>query len=226
MQFEIKGAPFPVVVMNLAGGETVKCQSGAMCWMSPNMKMETKSGGLGKMLGKAFTGESMFENNYTAQGGAGMIAFGSGVPGNILAVDVSGGKTIIAQKRSFLASEMGVNTEVHFQKKVGAGLVGGEGFIMQKFSGQGYVFLEVDGSTIEYELQPGQTMVVDTGSLAAMEGTVKMDTQSVGGGLGNKMFGGEGFFNTVLTGPGRIWLQTMPVASLASALTPYLPTGR
>ncbi len=225
MQYEIKGSPFPVVVCNLAGGESVKCQKGAMCWMSPNMQMETKTGGLGKMFGKALTGEALTENQYTAQGGAGMIAFGSGVPGNILAVDVSGGKTIVAQKRSFLASEMGVNVETHFQKKGAAGFFGGEGFIMQKFSGQGYVFLEVDGSTVEYELQPGQTMIVDTGSLAAMEATVNMDIQMVKG-LGNMLGGGEGLFNTVLTGPGRIWLQTMPVSSLASALIPYLPTGR
>lgn len=225
MQFEIKGAPFPVVVMNLAAGETIKCQKGAMCWMSPNMQMETKSGGIGKMLGKAFTGESMFENNYTAQGGAGMISLGSGVPGNILAIDLTGGRTIIAQKRSFLASEMGVNTEVHFQKKLGAGLVGGEGFIMQKFSGQGYVFLEVDGSTVEYDLQPGQTMIVDTGNLAVMDSTVKMDIQMIKG-LGNMLGGGEGLFNTVLTGPGRVWLQTMPVSTLAGAISPYIATGR
>lgn len=225
MQYEIKGAPFPVVVCNLAAGEAVKCQRGAMCWMSPNMQMETKTGGLGKMFGKALTGEALTENQYTAQGGAGMIAFGSGVPGNILAVDVTGGKTIVAQKRSFLASEMGVNVETHFQKKVGAGFVGGEGFVMQKFSGQGYVFLEVDGSTIEYQLQPGQSMIVDTGSLAAMDASVGMDIQMVKG-LGNMLGGGEGLFNTVLTGPGRVWLQTMPVSSLAGALVPYLPSGR
>lgn len=225
MQYEIKGAPFPVVVCNLAAGEAVKCQRGAMCWMSPNMQMETKTGGLGKMFGKALTGEALTENQYTAQGGAGMIAFGSGVPGNILAVDVTGGKTIVAQKRSFLASEMGVNVETHFQKKAGAGFVGGEGFVMQKFSGQGYVFLEVDGSTIEYQLQPGQSMIVDTGSLAAMDASVGMDIQMVKG-LGNMLGGGEGLFNTVLTGPGRVWLQTMPVSSLAGALVPYLPSGR
>lgn len=225
MQYEIKGAPFPVVVCNLAGGETVRCQSGAMCWMSPNMQMETKGGGLGKMFGKALTGESLFENHYTAQGGPGMIAFGSGVPGNILAVDVTGGKAIIAQKRSFLASEMGVNVETHFQRKGAAGFFGGEGFIMQKFSGQGTVFLEVDGSTIEYVLQPGQSIVVDTGSLAAMEASIHMDIQMVKG-LGNMLGGGEGLFNTVLTGPGRIWLQTMPVSSLAGSIAPYITTGR
>lgn len=225
MQYEIKGAPFPVVVCNLAGGESVRCQRGAMCWMSPNMEMATTTGGLGKMFGKALTGESLTENQYTAQGGPGMIAFGSGVPGNILAVDVTGGRTIIAQKRSFLASEMGVNVETHFQKKGAAGFFGGEGFIMQKFSGQGTVFLEIDGSTVEYMLQPGQTLIVDTGSLAAMDASVNMDIQMVKG-LGNMLGGGEGLFNTVLTGPGRVWLQTMPVPSLAGALVPYLPSGR
>lgn len=225
MQYEVKGAPFPVVVCNLAPGESVRCQKGAMCWMSPNMEMATTTGGLGKMFGKALTGESLTENQYTAQGGPGMIAFGSGVPGNILAVDVTGGRTIVAQKRSFLASEMGVNVETHFQKKGAAGFFGGEGFVMQKFSGQGNVFLEVDGSTIEYQLQPGQTIIVDTGSLAAMDASVNMDIQMVKG-LGNMLGGGEGLFNTVLTGPGRVWLQTMPVSSLAGALIPYLPTGR
>ncbi len=225
MQYEVKGAPFPVVVCNLAPGESVRCQKGAMCWMSPNMEMATTTGGLGKMFGKALTGESLTENQYTAQGGPGMIAFGSGVPGNILAIDVTGGRTIVAQKRSFLASEMGVNVETHFQKKGAAGFFGGEGFVMQKFSGQGNVFLEVDGSTIEYQLQPGQTIIVDTGSLAAMDASVNMDIQMIKG-LGNMLGGGEGLFNTVLTGPGRVWLQTMPVSSLAGALMPYLPTGR
>ena len=225
MQYEIKGNPFPVVVCNLAAGESVKCQRGAMCWMTPNMQMETKTGDIGKVFGKLLTGEAITENKYTSQGGPGLIAFGSGVPGNILAVDVSGGKTIIAQKRSFLASEMGVNVETHVQHKPAGGLLGGEGLFMQKFSGQGYVFLEVDGSTVEYTLQPGQVLVVDTGSLAAMEGTVSLDVQKVKG-IGNMIGGGEGFFNTVLTGPGKVWLQTMPVSSLASALIPYLPTGR
>ncbi len=224
MQFEIKGAPFPVAVCNLAAGEAVKCQKGAMCWMSPNMQMETSSGGIGKMFTKAFTGEALHENKYTAQGGPGMIAFGSGVPGNILAIDLTGGRTIIAQKRSFLASEMGVNVEVQSQMNK-SGLLGGEGMFMQKFSGQGYVFIEVDGSTVEYELQPGQSMIVDSGSLAAMEATVRMDVQRVQG-LKNMVAGGEGFYNTVLTGPGRIWLQTMPVSSLAGALSPYIASGR
>jgi uncharacterized protein (TIGR00266 family) len=226
MKYEIKGDPFPVVVCNLDAGEEVKCQKGAMAWMTPNMDMKTQSGGLGKMFGKALTGEALFENIYTATNGEGMIAFTSGVPGKILAVKLEGGKTIVAQKKSFLASSTSIEMETSFQKKFGAGLLGGEGFIMQKFSGNGDLFLEIDGSMIEYELAAGQVMLVDTGSLAAMEGSVNMDIESVKGGLGNKLVGGEGFFNTKLTGPGKVWLQTMPVSQLAEAIRPFIPTGR
>ena len=225
MNYEIKGEPFPVVICNLNSGESVKCQAGAMAWMSPNMEMKTQTGGLGKMFGKALTGESLFENVYTAQNGDGMISFATGVPGKILAIKLEGGKTIVAQKRSFLASATTVEMETAVQKKLGAGLLGGEGFIMQKFSGQGDLFLEIDGSVIEYNLAAGQVMIVDTGSLACMEGTVQMDVQSVKG-LGNKLAGGESFFNTKLTGPGKIWLQTMPVSQLANAIRPFIPTGR
>ncbi len=225
MQYEVKGAPFPVLVCNLAPGESIKCQKGSMAWMSPNMEMQTKGGGIGKMLGKAFTGESMFENIYTATGGPGMIAFAAGLPGNILPVPISPQSTIIAQKSAFLACETGVNQEVFFQKKLGAGLFGGEGFIMQKFTGNGLVFIEIDGSTIEYNLAPGQPMILDTGSLAAMEATVNMEIQQVKG-LGNVLVGGEGLFNTKVVGPGRIWLQTMPLSGLASAIQPYIVTGR
>lgn len=224
MQYEIKGAPFPVAVLNVAAGEAIKCQQGAMCWMSPNMQMETSGGGIGKMFGKALTGEALYENKYTAQGGPGMIAVGAGVPGNILAIDLTGGKTIIAQKKSFLASEMGVNIEIqkNFNK---AGVFGGGGFIMQKFTGQGMVFIEVDGSIVEYELQPGQPMTIDTGCLAAMEGTVQMNVERVQG-FKNVVAGGEGLFNTTLVGPGHVWLQTMSIPSLAGALAPYLPSSR
>ena len=225
MNYEIKGEPFPVVICNLNSGESVKCQAGAMAWMSPNMEMKTQTGGLGKMFGKALTGESLFENVYTAQNGDGMISFATGVPGKILAIKLEGGKTIVAQKRSFLASATTVEMETAVQKKLGAGLLGGEGFIMQKFSGQGDLFLEIDGSVIEYNLAAGQVMIVDTGSLACMEGTVQMDVVSVKG-LGNKLAGGESFFNTKLTGPGKIWLQTMPVSQLANAIRPFIPTGR
>jgi uncharacterized protein (TIGR00266 family) len=198
-------------------------ESGAMSWMTPNMKMQTSSnGGVGKMLGRMFSGESMFQNIYTAQGGEGMIAFASSFPGSIRAFEIAPGQDIVAQKRAFLASTGGVELSVFFQKKLGSGLVGGEGFIMQRVSGQGIAFLEFDGFIKEYELQPGQQMIVDTGYLAAMSSTCKIDVQTVPG-IKNALFGGEGIFNTVITGPGHVWLQTMPVPQLAGAIIPYIP---
>ena len=150
-----------------------------------------------------------------------MIAFASSFPGSIRAFEIAPGQEIVAQKKAFLASSSGVELSVFFQKKIGSGLVGGEGFIMQKLSGQGMAFLEFDGFVKEYDLQPGQQMIIDTGYLAAMTASCSMDVQSVSG-LKNMFFGGEGFFNTVVTGPGHIWLQTMPVFQLAGALRGYL----
>lgn len=225
MKFEIKGTPLPAVIMNLEAGEQIKTQRGAMSWMSPNMKMSTNAGGtIGKAFGRMFTGESMFQNVYSCQGGSGMLACASSFPGEILAIPISYENTIIAQKSAFLASEFGVEMSVHFQKKGGAGLFGGEGFILQKFTGNGYVFLEIDGAVVEYTLAPGQSLIVDTGNLAAMDSTVNIDIQTVGG-VGNALFGGEGFFNTVLTGPGRVWLQTLPRNVVASAVAPYIARG-
>lgn len=223
MRYEIKGGSFPVVVCELADGERMITEKGSMVWMSPNLQMETQGGGLGKMFSKAFSGESMFQNIYTARG-AGMIAFGSSFPGKILPVTVGEGREMILQKSAFLASEDGVELSIHFQKKLGAGLFGGEGFIMQRLSGSGTAFVEIDGDLVEYELRPGQRLVVDTGNVAGFEAGVEMEIQQVPG-LKNKLLGGEGLFNTVLTGPGRVWLQTMPISSVAGAIRPYIPTG-
>ena len=224
MKYEIKGGSFPVVVCQLENGEKMITEKGSMCWRSPNMQMETKGGGLGKMFSKAFSGESMFQNHYTARGGAGTIAFGTSFPGQIKVLDIAPGKEMIVQKSAFLAAEEGVNLSIHFQKKIAAGLFGGEGFIMQKLSGRGTAFVEIDGDLIEYALQPGQKIIVDTGNVAGFESTVQMDIQTVSGAK-NMLFGGEGIFNTVLTGPGRIWLQTMPISNVANAIRPYIPTG-
>ena len=223
MQYELKGGSFPVVVCQLADGERMITEKGSMVWMSPNMEMETSGGGLGKMFSKAFSGESMFQNIYTARG-AGMIAFGSSFPGCILPLDIQPGKEYILQKQAFLAAEAGVELSIHFKKKLGSGFFGGEGFIMQRLSGRGAAFAEVDGELVEYTLAPGQSMIIDTGNVLGFESSVSIDIQQVKG-LKNKLLGGEGFFNTVLTGPGRIWLQTMPVSGMASALRPYFPTG-
>ena len=221
MEYQIKGAPFPVVICKLQANESIDCQKGAMSWMSPNMNMQTTTGGIGKMFSRAFSGEALFKNKYTAQGGLGEIAFAATVPGNILAVQISSSSQIVAQKSAYLASSTGVETSVFFQKKIGAGFFGGEGFIMQKFSGEGIVFIEMDGSVIEYDLGAGESMIVDTGYVAAMDATCSMDILTTGN-VGNALFGGEGIFNTKVTGPGHIWLQTLPINALASSLNPYI----
>ena len=223
MQYEIKGGQFPVVVCNLQDGEKMITERGSMVWMTPNMKMETKGGGLGKMFSRAFSGESMFQNIYTAQG-AGMITFGSSFPGKILALDIRPSQDMILQKRAFLASESGVELSIFFNKKLGAGLFGGEGFIMQRLSGSGTAFAEIDGDLVEYELKAGEQLLVDTGNVAGFTTDVKMEIREVPG-LKNKLLGGEGLFNTLLTGPGKIWLQTMPISGVAAAITPYISSG-
>ncbi len=226
MKYEIKGGNLPVVICRLEAGEMMITEKGSMSWMSPNMEMDTNTGGgFGKALGRMFTGESMFQNTYTAKGGEGMIAFASSFPGSIVPFEIGPGKEMIVQKSGFLASESTVELSIHMQKKLGAGFFGGEGFIMQKLSGNGIAFVEFDGAVIEYDLEPGQSMVLDTGYLAAMEGTCKMEIQQVAG-LKNKLLGGEGFFNTVVSGPGKIWIQTMPISNVAGAIRPYIPTGK
>ncbi len=223
MQYELKGGAFPVVVCQLTDGEKMITEKGSMVWMTPNMEMETTGGGIGKMFSKAFSGESMFQNIYTARG-AGMIAFGSSFPGRILTLEIAPGREFILQKTAFLASEAGVQLSIHFTKKFGAGLFGGEGFIMQRLSGSGTAFAEVDGELIEYTLASGQQMIVDTGNVLGFESTVAIDIQQVKG-IKNKLLGGEGLFHTVLTGLGKIWLQTMPVSGVAAAIQPFITTG-
>ena len=223
MKYEIKGGAFPVVVCELTDGERMITEKGSMVWMTPNMEMETTGGGIGKMFSKAFSGESMFQNIYTARG-AGMITFGSSFPGKILPLQIAPGREMIVQKNAFLASEAGVELSIHFNKKLGAGFFGGEGFIMQRLSGSGIAFIEIDGELVEYDLAPGQKMVIDTGNVAGFEPTVDIQIQQVPG-LKNKLLGGEGLFNTTLTGPGKIWLQTMPISNVAMAIRPFIPTG-
>ena len=225
MQYELKGGAFPVVVCRLNSGESMITEKGSMVWMTPNMEMTTTGGGgIGKMFSKALTGESMFQNIYTARG-EGMITFGSSFPGQILPLEVTPGKSFILQKSAFLASEAGVQLSTHVNQKLGAGSVGGEGFIMQKLTGNGIAFAEVDGELVEYTLAPGEQMVVDTGYVMGFELSVSMDIQQVKG-LKNMVLGGEGLFNTVLTGPGKIWLQTMPISGVAAAIQPFLTFGK
>ena len=225
MQYELKGGAFPVVVCRLNSGESMITERGSMVWMTPNMEMTTTGGGgIGKMFSKALTGESMFQNIYTARG-EGMITFGSSFPGQILPLEVTPGKSFILQKSAFLASEAGVQLSMHINQKLGAGFFGGEGFIMQKLTGNGIAFAEVDGELVEYTLAPGEQLVVDTGYVMGFELSVSMNIQQVKG-LKNMVLGGEGLFNTVLTGPGKIWLQTMPISGVAAAIQPFLTLGK
>lgn len=223
MKYRIEGETLPVVICELEQGESMITESGAMSWMTPNIKMETTSnGGIGKAFGRMFSGENLFQNRYSANNGNGEIAFASCFPGSIKAFELNYGKEYIFQKKTFLAAEEGVNLSVYFQKKLSSGLFGGEGFILQKISGKGIAFAEFDGHVVKYNLDPGQKLIIDTGYLAAMEATCKIDIQSVPG-LKNMIFGGEGLFNTVITGPGRVWLQTMPIYNVAQSIIPYIP---
>ncbi len=219
MKFEIKGNNMPYVEIILDKGEKIHTEQGGMSWMSDSLSMQTNAGGsFGKAISRVFSGESMFQNTYTATKDNNLIAISSCFPGEIIAIDVSQ-RPIIAQKRAFLAREDSVNMNVFFQKKIGAAFFGGEGFIMQKFSGSGIVFLEIDGSLIEKELDIGESLLLSTGHLAAMEDTVKFDIAAVKG-VGNVLFGGEAFFNTKVTGPGKIWIQSAPLSKVAGLSVP------
>lgn len=224
MRYNIEGDSLPIVEVNLDPNETIVTQGGGMIWMSPNLKMETSSGGLGKAFSKMFSGESIFQNRYTAVGGPGFITLASSFPGSILKFDISPNAPIVVQKSGFLASSAGVELSIFFNKKFGAGLFGGEGFIMQKLSGQGIAFVEIDGYCKQYTLGSGQQLIVDTGNLAAMDATCSMSIQKVPG-IKNMLLGGEGLFNTVVTGPGRVFLQSHPISTVAAAIRPFIATN-
>ena len=224
MQYEILGDNLPVVVCHLENGETINCESGAMSWMTPNMEMETSGGGMGKVFGRMFSGETLFQNHYTAKRGPGMIAFSSSFPGSIRAVEITPDHPVVVQKKGYLASEPGVDLSIFFQKKASAGPFGGEGFIMQKLSGRGLAFVEIDGSAVEYDLRAGEQLVVDTGYVAMMDASCSMEIVGVKG-VKNALLGGEGLFNTIVTGPGRVTLQTMPINNFAATIAALIPKG-
>jgi uncharacterized protein (TIGR00266 family) len=222
MRYTIEGGSLPVVICQLEPGEMMLSESGGRTWAKGDIITEASSeGGAKKMLGRVLSGESLFMSRYTARSSA-EIAFASSFPGRIMAVELAPGKSIICQKRSFLASTSGVNLSIHFTSNIGRGLFGGEGFIMQKVTGPGVVFLELDGYSVEYTLSPGERIVCDTGVVAYMDETCCMDVQMVKG-VKNMLFGGEGLFLTTLTGPGKVWLQTMTMPSFASRIVPFLP---
>ena len=223
MRYSIEGGSLPAVIIQLDSGETILSEAGGRTWSRGPVVTETKAeGGVGKSLGRMFTGESLFMSRYTAQGPA-EIAFSSSFPGKIIARELQAGQSIVFQKRAFLCATYGVELAVHFQKKLGAGLFGGEGFIMQRVTGPGIVFLEVDGHCQEYDLMQGEQLTCDTGVLAIMDATCTMDVQMVKG-VKNMLLGGEGLLDTIITGPGKVHLQTMTIAKLAKQMVPFLPS--
>ena len=223
MEYEIRGGAFPLVVCRLQKGETMKNETGAMAYMTSGIKMDTNTGGgLLKGLGRVISGDTLFLNFFTSQEDNQEIGFSSCTPGKIMPVRLDGSNTIIGQKNAFLAAENSVDLDIHVRTKLGAGIFGGEGFVLQKFSGTGMVFLEIDGEVIEHDLQPGEKLLTDPGHIAAMEESVDFDIERVKGAK-NILFG-EGLFFARLEGPGKVWIQTMPISRLAEAIIPYIPT--
>ena len=222
MRYSIEGGSLPVLLVQLDPGEKLISEVGGRTWCKGDVVTETTGGGgVGGALGRMLTGESLFMSTYTAQSPA-EIAFTSSFPGSIIARELGPGESIIAQKTAFLCASSGVQLSATANKKIGAGLLGGEGFIMQKITGPGTAFFEIDGYCKEYELAPGERIVCDTGIMAMMDETVTMDVETVKG-LKNKLIGGEGLFDTVLTGPGKVYLQSMAIPKVAQLIIPYLP---
>ena len=223
MEYEITGGSFPTVICTLNAGETMKDETGAMAFMTSGIKMETTTGGgLLKGLGRALSGDTIFLNYFTAETDNQRIAFSACYPGKIMPIHLDGTNTIIGEKNAFLAAEESVDIDIYFKKNLGVGLFGGEGFILQKFTGTGTLFLEIDGEVVEHDLAPGEHLLINQGHIAAMEDTVEFDIERVKGAK-NMIFGGEGLFFTKITGPGKVWIQTMPVSKLAEAIIPYIP---
>lgn len=224
MEHVIQGGNLPVLIMTLQPGEQIVTEAGAMSWKTPNVAMATNmKGGLGKALGRKLSGESMFLNTYTCEDSPGQLACASSFPGSIMAFELAAGESIVAQKNAFLCSTPGVTMEMHLRSKIGVGLVGGEGFIMQRMTGPGKVFLEIDGSFVKYSLNEGQQLVIDPGHLAVQDISVQTSITRVKG-VKNIFLGGEGLFLATITGPGDVYLQTMTAQNLAGRIVPYMPT--
>jgi uncharacterized protein (TIGR00266 family) len=225
MRYKILGSIMQAVVLELPQGQKVFSERGGMSWMSANVQMQTNmEGGLGGAFKRMFSGESIFMVEFTSMGGTSIIGFSAELPGKIVPLNLAAGQSMICQKDAFMVAERSVQLDIHFRRKLGAGFFGGEGFVMQKLTGPGLAFVELDGEVVEYTLEPGQTLKVDTGHVAMYEPTVQFDIEMVRG-FKNVLFGGEGLFLTTLKGPGRVWLQTMPGMNLAKKLAQYMPAS-
>ena len=226
MHYEITGDNLQMVTLRLAPGESICAEAGAMVNMSGNMQMTTNmKGGLMGALKRAASGESLFMTTYSASSSPGFVTFTLEAPGTIIPMELAPGQTMICQRDAFMCAQSGVQLDIHFTRRFGAGLFGGAGFILQKITGPGTAFFEITGEVVEYTLQPGQSLKVDPGHLAMMDPTVNFDITMVKG-VTNVLFGGEGLFVTTLTGPGKIVIQSMTLADLAASLVPFLPDSK
>ncbi|MEF8835581.1 MAG: TIGR00266 family protein, partial [Candidatus Thermoplasmatota archaeon] len=221
----INGDNLEVLNIQIGPNEMIYGEAGVLTYMSGNVQMTTEaSGGLMKSLKRKFSGESFFLTQFTSSGGEGLVAFAGKSPGRILTLQVQPGTEYIAQKDAFLCATQNVDLDIHTKKKLGKGLFGGEGFILQKISGNGTAFLHIPGDLVEKELQPNQVLKISTGHVAAFEPSVEYDIERVGG-VKSSLFSGEGLFMTTLRGPGKVWLQSMTIKDLAASLKPHLPSG-
>ncbi|MCD6475190.1 MAG: TIGR00266 family protein [Anaerolineaceae bacterium] len=224
MQSKIDGNVMQMLTLTLNNGESIFTESGGMAWMTQGIAMTTNTrGGLMKGLGRSLAGESLFLTTYTSSVDGAWMVLTPEAPGKVIELDLAAGQTMICQKDAFMCAESTVEMKMKFRKKLGAGVFGGEGFILQQITGPGKAWLEIPGETVQYTLQAGQTVKVDPGHIAAFEPTVNYDIETVKG-LGNILFSGEGLFLATLTGPGKVILQTMPLSNLAKKLSKYLPS--
>ncbi len=224
MEYKIEGTVLQLLEVQLLPGESVYTESGGMSWMSDGIGMKTNTrGGLMSGLGRALAGESLFMTTYTCEAPNARIVFTPEAPGKVLDMRLEAGQSLICQKDAFMCAQEGVTLEMQFRKKLGAGLFGGEGFILQKVTGPGMVFFEIPGEVKAYNLAPNSILKVDPGHIALFEPTVSYDITTVKG-VTNMLFSGEGLFLAQLKGPGKVWLQTMPIANLASKIAKYIPS--
>jgi uncharacterized protein (TIGR00266 family) len=230
MQSRIVGTTMPVLELLLQPGESVISEAGELSWMTQTISMttHTQMGGGGGFFGaikRVAGGGTLFMTEYAAQGYPGEVAFAAKVPGHILPVEINPGNDVMIHRQGFLCGTPQIQLGVGFQQSLGAGIFGGDGFLLQKVSGYGTAWLELGGETVTRDLQPGETLRVHPGHVGAFQASVNFQITRIQG-IRNMFFGGDGIFLAALTGPGRIWLQTMPPSRLAHALEPYLSSGR
>jgi uncharacterized protein (TIGR00266 family) len=225
MEYKINGTLMQSLEVVLSHGESMYTESGGMAWMTEGIDMKTSGrGGLGKMIGRKLAGESLFMTTYTCQVQSGMITFTPESPGKIIPLNLKAGYSMICQKDAFMCAEESVELEMHFRRRLGTGFFGGEGFILQKLTGPGLAFVEISGEVNMVDLKPGERLRIDPGHIAMYEPSCDYDVEMIKGVM-NWIGGGEGLFLATVSGPGKVWLQTMPLSNLAGKLSRYIATG-